>query len=154
MTDADCIGNDFGLTCFSGDCVCGISMHTCSPCEPCVPNSLVGDTCKLNGCPIDGETFALDPFENPLSPCLGTNYECKCGTSTSCSGLTTGSHCDADNNICKCSADVESCSGSTPVCKNGVCVAGISKIKISNLYREIPYVTLGLMFSFDFNIII
>ena len=135
MTDADCIGlfamNGFGLRCFAGVCFCGATMQTCSPCKPCYPISLVGDTCGLNGCPIDGETIAL-----PLSPCLATSYECQCGTSTSCSGLTTGSYCDAANNICKCSADVASCSGSTPLCKNGVCVAG-RKNNVSDIFESI-----------------
>ena len=54
---------------------------------------------------------------------------CKCGTSTSCEGLSTGAYCDSTNNVCKCSENLASCAGNNaaPFCDtsansgNGAC---------------------------------
>ena len=98
-----------------------------------------------------------------VDPCVGVTCSvtgescvsgvCKCGSSGSCSGLSTGEFCDAANSVCKCtssldscagqasgefcdksgnsgageckcSSSVEACSGKTPFCYNGACVGG------------------------------
>merc|ERR1712141_270753 len=45
---------------------------------------------------------------------------CKCGSAASCEGETTGAFCDATNNVCKCSADVDKCTAPNE-CNNGQC---------------------------------
>ena len=51
---------------------------------------LIVDPCASVTCSVSGET------------CSGG--ECKCGTSASCAGQTTGAYCDANSNTCKCTS--------------------------------------------------
>ena len=56
------------------------------------------DPCKVPGlivCNVPGETCQ--------------DGVCKCGTACSCEGRPTGSYCDADNSICKCSDTEDAC---------------------------------------------
>ena len=61
------------------------------------------DPCESVTCSVAGEV--CDKTTNP--------GQCKCGTASSCSGLSTGSYCDASNSACRCTANLASCSGRT-----------------------------------------
>ena len=54
-----------------------------------------------------------------------TNNRCQCGTAEGCAAsVSTSPYCDAKNNICKCSKDVNSCEYARESCKNGECRCG------------------------------
>ena len=59
------------------------------------------DPCESVTCSVAGEV--CDKTTNP--------GQCKCGTASSCSGLSTGSYCDASNSACRCTANLASCTG-------------------------------------------
>ena len=54
------------------------------------------------------------------SSSLTYDIACKCGTASSCVELVSASFCDATNNICKCSATVDACTGGQ-ACVDGQC---------------------------------
>ena len=66
-------------------------------------NYILVDPCLGVTCSVSGEV--CDKTTNPGL--------CKCGTASSCAGLTTGSYCDASNNICKCTSSLAACTDST-----------------------------------------
>jgi len=52
-----------------------------------------------------------NPCENVVcqSPETCKNGVCKCGKNSSCYGLLSGSFCDSENSVCKCTKDLNSC---------------------------------------------
>ena len=70
------------------------------------------------------------PHYHPIGPCSNVTCSipgetckeglCMCGTVDSCANKTSGSYCQADQNQCKCSKDVEACAEEEE-CKNGMC---------------------------------
>ena len=124
-----------GETCQSGTCKCG----TASSCSGQTSGSYcdaANNVCKCSAT-VDACSGTTDTCTNGVCKCGSSDPcsvsgetcssgTCKCGTASSCAGLTTGSYCDAANNVCKCSATVDSCSGTSDTCTNGVCKCGTS----------------------------
>jgi hypothetical protein len=122
-----------GETCSSGSCKCG-TANTCvgqtsgTYCDAtnnvCKCSSTVSacsgtsDTCDSGTC----KCGTSDACSNTNELC--TSGSCKCGTASTCVGQTSGTYCDATNNVCKCSSTVAACSGTTDTCDSGTCKCG------------------------------
>jgi hypothetical protein len=85
-----------GQVCCGGECFTGV----CCAAGDCAPS---GDMCASNLCRCGGG-----------SPCSGSTSTC-CGTPAACTNTNT----DAAN----CGSCGNACTGETPICLNGVCVA-------------------------------
>ena len=90
-------------------CKCSEKIDACSG----TTDKCTFQTCTCGGgnpCSIDGETCQ--------------SGECMCGNITTCSGLKTGSYCDANGSQCKCSSTLDACTGTTDRCVNEKCTCG------------------------------
>ena len=130
-TSSTCVGKTTGSYCDAANnlCKCSASVDSCSGSS---------DTCTAGVCKCgsaDACSGTTDTCTNGVCKCGSSDAcsisgetcssgSCKCGTSSSCAGLTTGSYCDAANNVCKCSETVNACSGTSDTCTNGVCKCG------------------------------
>ena len=78
--------------------------------------------CVANINIIHWHVLACNPACQSPETCDGidTDFVCKCGTASSCVELVSASFCDATNNICKCSATVDACTGGQ-ACVDGQC---------------------------------
>ena len=68
------------------------------------------------------------------------NGICKCGTSSSCAGLSTGAFCDSMNNVCKCSSTVASCAGNVA---GAYCDSANNVCKCTATLDSCPLMTTG-----------
>lgn len=106
-----CKGKTSGAYCDSENskCKCTETVESCSG---------VADQCSLGNCTCGGD-----------SPCniageICRHRKCMCGNIKSCSGLHTGSYCDAVSSKCRCSPTVDACNGTTDRCINEKCTCG------------------------------
>ena len=110
-TASSCSGVASGAYCDAANnvCKCSATLAACSG---------TTDTCDSGTCKCGSASACSNSGETCQS---GT---CKCGTASTCVGQTSGTYCDAANNVCKCSSTVDACSGTTDTCDSGTCKCG------------------------------
>ena len=111
-TVGSCYGKITGSYCDATNsvCKCGPTLDACHG---------TTDTCINQNCTKCG---SLDPCMIPGETCQ--SGVCKCGTAESCANKTSGEFCDAPNNMCKCNATINACSGATDTCGDYGCTCG------------------------------
>ena len=122
-----------GETCSSGSCKCG-TASSCSGQTSGAYCDAANNVCKCSAT-VDACSGTTDTCDSGTCKCGSAaacsnsgetcqSGACKCGTAATCVGQTSGTFCDAANNVCKCSSTVDACTGTTDTCDSGTCKCG------------------------------